>query len=202
MTTSPKPKPTVKKKLLPFFTLLLKSGSYDRKKLINDYIKIKTMKSTLLILLTLCFLNGMGQQPDLNLSRHGDTTLWYNNITKDSVIWLNGSSGNGSIEITTLPRLTTMYATITPSYDTVRCVMLVSDTSRDSFGTGIVYWMKGYSVREKHNTSEGVNDPYFSRCIDDNGNEVPCYHDYWKHLCYLDADKHPLPKNILVWEQR
>jgi len=49
-----------------------------------------------------------------------------------------------------------------------------------------------YSVRQKHNTSEGVLDAGF--CVN-------CeWHDYWKHLYYLDKDKLPLDKSIIVWQ--
>ncbi len=41
MNKIPKPKQPTKKCSLPFFSLLLKSGSWDRKKLLNDFVKTK-----------------------------------------------------------------------------------------------------------------------------------------------------------------
>ncbi len=49
-------------------------------------------------------------------------------------------------------------------------------------------WKFGYSVREKHNTGDGVFDhmPPFN------------YEEYWVHLYYLDDKKKPLPESIIV----
>jgi hypothetical protein len=82
-----------------------------------------------------------------------------------------------------------------PIYDTVRCVMLVSDTLTKSFCN--TFYLSGFSVREKRNTSEGVNDAGGMMCYPD-----PCFHDYWQHLYYLDADKKRLNQNIIVWQSK
>src|SRR5690348_7801923 len=70
--------------------------------------------------------------------------------------------------------------------DTVKVVMLVSDTLHYSNFTpqlnkenyfdksGSVAYVTGYSVREKHNTSDGVIDP--GSCMGCN------WRDYWKDL--------------------
>lgn len=91
--------------------------------------------------------------------------------------------------------------------DTVPVIMLCSDTVLDRATSTmgffyeldkakndgrIPFWMKGYSVREKHNTAEGVVDLGFS--INTH------YCDYWQHLYFLDEYKHPLSKRILVWQ--
>lgn len=96
--------------------------------------------------------------------------------------------------------------------DTVRVLMLVCDTLHNrpfnnpipnsiSYNQPPVYWMFGYSVREKHNTAEGVADSGGSMCVD-NGMIVPCYHDYWMHIKYLDIKKNKLPNNIIVWDSK
>jgi hypothetical protein len=87
--------------------------------------------------------------------------------------------------------------------DTVPVMLLVADTMHYTNYTpqlnkgnyfdksGDVSWVKAYSVREKHNEAEGLLDPYMC------GNCV--YKDYWQHLYYLDANKKPLSKSIIVW---
>lgn len=86
--------------------------------------------------------------------------------------------------------------------DTVSVILLITDTTV----TGLYYsWadnksheyydmssIKGYSVRELHNTGEGAN-PIF-------GEEL--FDDYWQHIEYLDAQKKPLSKNIIVWQSK
>jgi hypothetical protein len=100
--------------------------------------------------------------------------------------------------------------------DTVRVMMLVCDTTNKpthhfvnypenalrKLDAQLVYWIYGYSIREKHNTSEGVIDAGFSICIDENGKEVSCYHDYWIHKLYLDDKKKILSFNIVVWQSK
>lgn len=110
--------------------------------------------------------------------------------------------------------------------DTMEILALVTDTTHEytepyfvdsatmiSDSANILWWSKGkqvypidlgrktemptystilYAVREKHNTSEGIRDPYFC------GNCV--YSDYWKDLYYLDANKLPLKKSIIIWQ--
>lgn len=66
-------------------------------------------------------------------------------------------------------------------YDTVRVIMLVSDTSK-SFDHS-VRWLFGYQVKELHKSI------YASACGNCN--------DFWKHIEYLDINKKPL-KNIVV----
>src|ERR1035437_2630239 len=68
------------------------------------------------------------------------------------------------------------YDTVVIKYDTVKVIMLVCDTGKIISYTFLtdtlshiavtkdaVYWQFGYSVREKHNTAEGVIDPGFYR---------------------------------------
>ena len=82
--------------------------------------------------------------------------------------------------------------------DTIQCTMLVCDTmhytnytpsvSQQNYfdKSGAAFWVIGYEVREKETDymmqgSDG--EPYIR----------------YKHLVYLDADKKPLSKNIIVW---
>lgn len=62
-----------------------------------------------------------------------------------------------------------------------------------------VYWTFGYEIREKHNTIEGIIDPYFNKCYKD-GKEVDCYHDYWVHIKYLNFNKQEFPKEVIIWD--
>ena len=82
--------------------------------------------------------------------------------------------------------------------DTVKVMLLVNDTTAFAWAQGIY----GYSVREKHSTSEGVSDPWGRICIDETGKTVPCYTDYWKHIKYLDIHKKPFKKSIIIWQSK
>lgn len=83
--------------------------------------------------------------------------------------------------------------------------------SLDADSTEIIFWVKGekqkpidlglpgelkthvtmlYSVRELHNTGEGMIDP---------GMTPGVWKDYYQHIYYLDKDKQKLPSNIVVW---
>ena len=101
--------------------------------------------------------------------------------------------------------------TIKEHYDTVKVIMLLSDTSthkswvllldknatvKEAISPYIPYcfWEYGYSVREKHNTDEDSIDPYFTygyKC-----------RDYFIHKFYLDENKNPLNKNYIVWQSQ
>lgn len=106
----------------------------------------------------------------------------------------------------------------TPTYDTTRCMMLLSDTAqymgqRANSVSGswpavnypdvplysyACYWQFGYEVRmvEKRNNTDGVIDPGF------NPGFVYKEWDAFFHVEYLSANKLPLPKNIIVWQTR
>ncbi len=74
--------------------------------------------------------------------------------------------------------------------DTVEVRILIS---ADSLGP-LPFILKCYSVRELHNTSEGIRDPYFcANCT---------YTDYWQHIYYLNKDKNRLSKNIIIWQSK
>lgn len=113
--------------------------------------------------------------------------------------------------------------------DTIKCFVLFSDTSLQMYitedkrmpiiydtGTHVfpgfgykqdtsyykdfqVYPSYFYSVRELHNTAEGQTDPDGQMCIR-NGEVVPCWHDYYQHIFYLDKNKQKLHQNIVVWQ--
>lgn len=88
--------------------------------------------------------------------------------------------------------------------DTVPRIMVVIDTALtalyNTFPSYVynAYWIKGYAVREKHNTGEGVIDPGFYQCIDKSGRLVPCFNDYWEDIMFLDDKKRPLNKNLVI----
>ena len=104
--------------------------------------------------------------------------------------------------------------------DTVKVVMLMCDITQNDtikmvFITDIkdstlffdriklshfVYWQFGLEVLEKHNTAEGKIDPGHSMCVDERGQIVDCYHDYWVHVKYLNNKGKELPKKYIVWQ--
>lgn len=90
--------------------------------------------------------------------------------------------------------------------DTLRVVLLLCDTSVRIQGNDYglfpnpVGWKFGYSVRQLHNTSEGVMDAGGQICIDNKGNIISCWYDFWKHLYYLDDKKQPLKSTVIVWQ--
>lgn len=80
---------------------------------------------------------------------------------------------------------------------TVASIFLVCDTG-ETAPTPLAYRINGFIVQELHNTSEGVIDSGISKCIDDNGNRISCYYDYWVTVKYLDDKKKSL-KNVIIW---
>lgn len=86
-----------------------------------------------------------------------------------------------------------------PIYDTIKVIMLVSDTccrwvdSISSIEVGrsskSVHWQYGYGVRKI--TCCGWS--YDSKGFEYQSN-------IYTHIEYLDADKKPLPKNIVIWQ--
>ncbi len=73
--------------------------------------------------------------------------------------------------------------------DTIEVVLLVTSDNGP-----IAFRMEGYSVRELHNTTEGLVDPGICGNCD--------YHDYYEHIYYIDKNKLPLSKNIIVWQSK
>lgn len=88
--------------------------------------------------------------------------------------------------------------------DTVKAVILVSDTTIHSIGLygSAAKYIYGYIVREKHSTSENQIDAGGMVCMDGLGNTIPCYSDYYKYIGYLDRNKNPLPSMFLIWDSR
>ena len=72
-----------------------------------------------------------------------------------------------------------------PPLDTIPCIMMVCDTNSMRVNEYylheniMVWWQKGYDVREKYYYMEDEVD--------------------YIHLYYLDSDKKRLSKNIVVW---
>ncbi len=68
--------------------------------------------------------------------------------------------------------------------DTVKCIMLVCDTSY----TKRVYWINGYEVRVCEFICCDPSEKFLAK-------------NYWScdHVEYLDENKKPLSKNIIVW---
>ena len=100
---------------------------------------------------------------------------------------------------------------IVPMYDTVKILMLFCDTSNLIFNGRIlvdttgyaqiqfdVHSQYGYEVRKvvKKNNTDGVLDPY---------NTFGFKYEEWLvyyHELFLDENKKPLSKNIIVWQTR
>lgn len=88
-----------------------------------------------------------------------------------------------------------------PDTDTIRVIIQVSDTveyknyttsapNRNYFDkANWVIWVMGYSVRKRYNHNQESNGDW--QCFN-------C-EDYMRHSYYLDADRKPLSKNIVVW---
>lgn len=86
-----------------------------------------------------------------------------------------------------------------PERDTVKVMLLVTDTG--SFNRN-AYYMFAYSVRERHNTSEGVFDAGMSYCMDEHGQRIDCYSDYMKHLYFIDDLYQPLHAFLIIWDSK
>lgn len=67
---------------------------------------------------------------------------------------------------------------------------------------GFSFQIQGFVKQELHNTSEGVMDPGFEHCIDDQGNEISCYSDFWVTVKNLGPNKKPLPSSLIIWQTR
>lgn len=155
------------------------------------------MKRLILIISLFAGVSCYGQKKD-SLVIKGDmsTTRFIGGL--DSAFWLTtGSVGDGLSLFNSTKR------------DTVRVLMLCVDTTdypRSSmvyirrqdeiFNEGkMAYWQFGYEVRrvEIRNNTDGVLDPYFTFGF--KYNEWAVY----SHESYLDQNKAPLPKSIVVW---
>jgi hypothetical protein len=163
----------------------------------------------ILALILLFSINGYGQPYSYRFDEQMMSRAW-------------GITQNSPFDSAFIQRIKVLYRDndsvykFAPVLDTVRVVIQYSDSSKPVLHTRSqfngtrwvtekyypetaveeygVYWMYAYSVREKHNTIEGVIDPYFYQ-----GRK---YHDYFVHLYYLDENKRPLSKNIIVWQDK
>lgn len=105
----------------------------------------------------------------------------------------------------------TVYGNEEPVYhrkrDTVKVLLLICDTFFNEVSATIgvrdtilhlyntqTFWQYGYSVRELHNTMEEISAEDAAACSE-------CDSDYWEHIFYLDAEKRPLGKSIIVWQE-
>lgn len=155
---------------------------------IDQYFKQTTMNKLLNLAVTLIFsLSVSGQVPKEYID---STPVDWSKVPK----WAIGVPANITYQ----------------KKDTVRVIMLVCDTSSSrwvdsgyvngllvqlgevhkGYSNMSVSWAYGYEVREKHNSIEGMIDPYFSF-----GTR---YNDYYIHLEYLDEKKQPLV-GMVVW---
>lgn len=88
--------------------------------------------------------------------------------------------------------------------DTIPTLLLVCDTSKKGNGKWVMigedadrynhtlYWVKGYSIREKHDNTEGIIDPYIMQGFK--------YQEYYEPIGeYLDSEKKKLKPSIIVW---
>ena len=73
--------------------------------------------------------------------------------------------------------------------DTIPVIILVTDTTK--MNISFPFAMRAFSVREQHDNTEGVNDPYFSYGFKKQY--------YWQHIQYLDIQKKILPSKYIVW---
>jgi hypothetical protein len=85
-------------------------------------------------------------------------------------------------------------------HDTIPMIMLACDTTVKTTNLvntlGLVYWCKGYSVREKHNTFELAKDEGY--IAEANARNYP-FEDYYIHLQYLDENYKRLGTGVVVW---
>lgn len=121
---------------------------------------------------------------------------------KDSVVEIMRIIGSGNQAAIGIGTDNLLYEfTATPKQDTVKVLMLVCDTSRPNTikkfedGTifeksGNVWWQFGYIVKEKIET-----DQWVTRAESMIGEFV----SYWVTKQYLDKNKKPLQKSIIVW---
>jgi len=99
-------------------------------------------------------------------------------------------------------------AVIKYKYDTIPVVMLIGDTSKTKYSGFVeiggwvfdttwhepnpsIYWKFGYEVEEyipERFYSQGFNRSWTG--------------GYWQHLCYLDENKQPMKKSIIVWQTK
>jgi hypothetical protein len=142
---------------------------------------------------------------------------------KDSVVMRWVGSGNKPATGISYPIATAqspcymLSGSIKPAQDTFAVIMLVCDTAAmyhllvakeyiDDYGDvhdtvvhadyrRYVWWQLGYEVRrvERRNNTEGKIDPGF-----DFGFKYEEWNVYF-HEAYLDKNKKPLPKSIVVW---
>lgn len=146
------------------------------------------MKNTILILLFFCFGVCKGQIHTIDLVDRSYTILGIDsafNPLLDTIMVIAQISDTAAYEVS--------------GYIFFETNIAKKDTVVRAYRHETEWWYL-YSVREKHNTSEGVPDAGGVHCIDNYGNTIPCYSDYWKHLYYLDQNKQPLKKSIIVWQ--
>jgi NCAIR mutase (PurE)-related protein len=82
--------------------------------------------------------------------------------------------------------LCTVYCHGQQKKDTVKIVMMVSDTNYS-----YIFCKIGYEVNEEIETNDWIIDIHTGKGE---------YQNYIKHLEYLDNKKCPLSKNIIVWQ--
>ncbi len=115
---------------------------------------------------------------DFCFAQSPDTIILDKPCCPDSILH---SSGFGSVYLSIVKNSDSSITITARQIDTVRVIMLVCDTSNQFYSihsdtivgtlTGWVSWQFGYDVRENN-----------------------------EHLYYLDENKKPLNKNIVVWQ--
>jgi hypothetical protein len=133
---------------------------------------------------TVILLDGISYLPE-------NSSYSIGNIVKKDTNNLDFSYGLGS-PLQLLDSNYISYRKLSPRFDTVKVLMLLCDTHvcQAFHPHSAVEWRTGYSVREKHNTSEGVMD---------SGMSPFAWNDYWKDIYYLDENKKRLRNTIYVW---
>lgn len=147
---------------------------------------------TLFLILLLLPLFGLSQTVDKNekeilLTKDSNGKRWNPSDTSYSYLF------NGY-------RLKQDSAVHRPKFDTIKVVMLVSDTTIHnlypkstnaitSYFDNSAFWQYGFEILER---KSGYNKwGYESAC--------PTCPDYWEHVKYLDSNKNPLKPEIIVW---
>lgn len=153
------------------------------------------MKHLLTALLAFAGMAGFGQILPSDIGSTYPDSAWHLEGTHKKVtrrFFMNGAvtmDGGNEINIP-LYRHDTTDEVFARKLDTIDVWRMVCDTT-PGLGHG-VKMMSIKEMRELHNSRENVMDPGW--CINCN------YQDYWRHIKYLTAGGHRLPKGMVVIE--
>lgn len=87
---------------------------------------------------------------------------------------------------------------------TIPAIFLCSDTTCWNGIIGVYhppsFHLRGFVVQQIHSTAEGIMDAGAAICLGPDGNEKPCYTNYWVTVKRMGADKKPLPAGLIIWQ--